>query len=118
MNDVFKNNWYTVRFVKFVHDGTPLAKTAVQFAMDGKENYLTNVLSFIKDADGKNGFDYVVDCCYVDVGKIYIMCRERYFDDKGKLVGFGDWASAEMQLRLNPHDFAIAVESEFNVDCV
>ena len=121
MNDIFKNNMYTVRFTRFIHEGTPLAKQCVVFAMDGKENYLTHVLEFISDAikdDDNHLYDWQIDCSYVDIGKIYIMCRERFYDEKGKLINFGDWASAEMTLYLDGNDLGMTILNDYGIDWV
>ena len=121
MNDIFKNNMYSVKFTRFIHDGTPLAKQGVVFAMDGKENYLTNVLDFIYEtikSDKKHLYDWEIDCSLVDVGNIYIMCRECFYDDNGKLINFGEWASAEMILCLNNNDFGDAIMNNYGINCV
>lgn len=116
--NIFKDNLYTVRFVNFVHDGTPLAKQALVFAMDGKENYLSNVLDFIKMSikdDKKQSFDYRLDLASADTSIIYIMCRERIYNDDGKLIEFGDWASAKMKLILDYYPLSQYINDEYGI---
>lgn len=116
--DIFKDNLYTVRFTKFVHEGTPLAKQAVAFAIDGKENYLANVLDFIEAVikdDKKRQFDWRLDLASADNSILYVMCRERIYDDNGKLIEFGDWASAEMKLILNYYPLSLYIYDRYGV---